>query len=74
MWAMECGYEIGKQTFHVDHTYRVLDGFINGAEPNIISHPANLRILEAKKNSGKGSKSEIALEELFGRIGFVKQN
>lgn len=64
-WAKNNGYEIGRQTFHVDHIYSVLDGFKNEISPNIISHPANLRILEAKKNSSKGCKSEITIEELL---------
>lgn len=67
-WAKDNGYEIGQQTFHVDHIYSVLDGFKNGIEPAIISHQVNLRILEAKKNSSKGPKSEITLEELLERI------
>lgn len=64
-WAEDNGYELGQQTFHVDHIYSVLDGFKNEVPPSIISHPKNLRILEAKKNSSKGSNSEISLEELY---------
>ncbi len=64
-WAKDNGYEIGRQTFHVDHIYSVLDGFKNEVPPSIISHPKNLRILEAKKNSSKGPKSELSLEELY---------
>ncbi len=65
LWAKDNGYEIGRSTFHVDHIYSVLDGFRNEIAPSIISHPCNLRILEAKKNSSKGRKSEITLEELL---------
>ena len=68
LWAKDNGYEIGRQTFHVDHIYSVLDGFTNGVEPAIISHPVNLRILEAKTNSSKGPKSEMTLEELMEKI------
>ena len=64
-WAKDNGHEIGQQTFHVDHIYSILDGFTNEIAPAILSHPKNLRILEAKKNSSKGPKSEITLEELL---------
>lgn len=64
-WAKDNGYKIGLQTFHVDHIFSVVDGFRNKVSPIIMSHSANLRILEAKKNSSKGCKSEITLEELL---------
>lgn len=70
LWARDNGHEIGPHTFHVDHIYSVLDGFINEIAPAIISHPKNLRILEAKKNSSKGCKSEITLEELLEKINY----
>ena len=69
LWAKDNGYKLGPQTFHVDHIYSVLDGFKNEIAPAIISHPANLRILEAKKNTSKGPKSEITLQELLERTG-----
>jgi hypothetical protein len=71
LWAKDNGYEIGRQTYHVDHIYSVLDGFNNEIAPSIISHPANLRILEAKKNSSKGRKSEMTLVELLEKIKMV---
>ena len=64
-WAKLHGYKLGQQTFHVDHIYSIRDGFMNKISPLIISHPANLRILEASKNSSKGPKSEMTLEELL---------
>lgn len=64
-WAKDNGYELGPQTFHVDHIYSILDGFKNEIAPSIMSHPANLRVIEAKKNSAKGGKSEITLAELL---------
>lgn len=67
LWAKDNRYETGQHTFHVDHIYSVLDGFKNEIAPSIISHPKNLRILAAKENSSKGSKSEITLEELLER-------
>lgn len=67
-WAKDNGYELGQKTFHVDHIYSIKDGFKNKVPPTIMSHPANLRVIEAKKNSAKGGKSEITLEELLVRI------
>lgn len=67
-WAKDNGYEIGQQTFHVDHIYSIRDGFVNKISPLILSHPVNLRILDAKENSSKGGKSEMTLEELLERI------
>lgn len=67
-WARDNGYETGRQTFHVDHIVSVLDGFTNEIAPAIISHPLNLRILEAKKNSAKGPKSEMTIQELLDKI------
>jgi hypothetical protein len=64
-WAKEQGYVLGQQTYHVDHKFSILDSWhANLAEP-IVNHPSNLQILDAKLNSGKGSKSSITLEELL---------
>lgn len=65
LWAKDNGYELGQQTFHVDHIFSIMDGFRNKISPSIMSHPANLRVIEAKKNSAKGGKSEITLAELL---------
>lgn len=73
-WARDNGHELGQKTFHVDHIYSIMDGFKNKVSPLIVSHPANLRILEAKKNSSKGAKSEITLAELLGKIDECNQN
>lgn len=67
-WAKSNGYETGRQTFHVDHIVSVMDGFKNEVPPSILSHPCNLRILEAKANSAKGMKSEMTVEELYSLI------
>jgi hypothetical protein len=68
MWAKEQGYEIGRQTYHVDHKLSILDAWNANLPAEITNHPANLRILEAKKNSSKGSKSSITLDELLESI------
>jgi hypothetical protein len=64
-WAKEQGYVLGKQTYHVDHKFSVWDSWLAGLSENVVNHPANLQILEAKKNSSKGRKSLYTLEELL---------
>ena len=68
LWAKDNGHAIGRQTFHVDHIFSVLDGFTLGVEPAIVSHPENLRILAAKVNSSKGRTSEMTLQQLLEKI------
>lgn len=64
-WARRQGYVIGKQTYHVDHKFSVLDAWKAGLAESVVNHPANLQIIEARANSSKGSKSSISLEELL---------
>lgn len=64
-WAKEQGYMLGQQTYHVDHKFSILDSWNAGLSEEIVNHPANLQILEAKANSSKGCKSSITLEELI---------
>ena len=71
MWAKEQGYVLGKQTFHVDHKLSILDAWHAKLPADIVNHPANLEIMEAKKNSGKGAKSSITVEELLELTGHV---
>lgn len=65
MWATDNGYELGKQTYHVDHKLSILDAWNANLPAEIVNHPANLQILEAKKNSSKGSTSILTVEELY---------
>ena len=51
-----------------DHLYSVHDGFVNGIEPSIISHPANCRLVLHRDNQKKKNKSSITLEKLLERI------
>ena len=67
-WAREQGYEIGKQTLHVDHKLSILDAWHANLPAEVVNHPANLQILEARENSSKGSKSSITVEELMKNI------
>lgn len=64
-WAKEQGYVIGQQTYHVDHKLSILDAWHAGLPAEIVNHPANLQILEAKANTSKGAKSCITVEELL---------
>lgn len=64
-WAKEQGYELGPQTYHVDHKLSILDAWHAGLSAEVVNHPANLQILEAKQNSSKGSKSILTVDELL---------
>jgi hypothetical protein len=64
-WAKEQGYILGKQTYHVDHKLSILDAWHAGLPADVVNHPFNLQILEARQNSSKGSKSSITVEELL---------
>ena len=68
MWATANGYELGQQTYHVDHKLSILDAWNANLPAEIVNHPANLQILEAKENSKKGSKSIITIEQLYEMI------
>ena len=64
-WAKEQGYVLGQQTYHVDHKLSILDAWHAGLSAEIVNHPVNLQILEAKQNSSKGAKSIITVDELL---------
>ena len=64
-WARDNGYTIGQQTFHVDHKLSILDAWYAGLPEEVVNHPANLQILEAKQNSSKGANSSITVDELL---------
>lgn len=67
-WAKNQGIVLGRQTYHVDHKLSILDCWKLNLSEDIVNHPENLQILEAKKNSSKGFKSSITYEELMIRI------
>jgi hypothetical protein len=64
-WAKEQGYVLGQQTYHVDHKLSIYDAFQLGLSEDVVNHPYNLRILDAKENSSKSRKSIISLDELL---------
>jgi len=51
-----------------DHMLSVRDGFDLGINPEIISHPANCKLMIHRNNISKNKKSSITLEELLERI------
>jgi hypothetical protein len=50
-----------------DHLFRIEDGFKNGINPDILSHPANAEMISWKENFNR-KKSIITYEELLKRI------
>lgn len=58
----------GKDKYHIDHIFSVLDGFKNQVPIEVISNPYNLRMFLGSKNIAKLAKldkSDIKLEELY---------
>lgn len=51
-----------------DHMYSVKDGFENNVPPELLSHPANCRLIIHNENSSKNRNSCITLDELKERI------
>jgi len=51
-----------------DHIVSVRFGFDNAVSPEIISHPANCKLMVQSRNSSKHSGCDISLEELVVRI------
>lgn len=48
-----------------DHKVSVKYGFENKIDPSIISHLANCQLIQQTKNSSKGTKNSISIEELI---------
>lgn len=64
-WAKDQGYVLGQQTYHVDHKLSVREAWLVGLSEEVVNHPFNLRILEAKANCSKGSKSTLTVDQLL---------
>lgn len=67
-WAKSQNIILGKQTYHVDHKLSIWDAWKAGLSEEIVNHPANLQIIEAKLNCKKGAKSLLTAEELLSII------
>jgi len=55
----------GRNKFHLDHIYSIIDGFNNSVPPKIIASPINLRMLTENKNVVKNGNSHMSLEQLY---------
>jgi hypothetical protein len=51
-----------------DHMFSVMEGFRKNVSPEIISHPANCKLMIHNKNVSKNDKCSITIEELIERI------
>ena len=51
-----------------DHMYSVKEGFENNVNPDLLSHPANCKLLIHNDNVSKHKASSITLDELKERI------
>ncbi len=57
----------GKNKYHIDHMFSVLEGFKNNILPAIISNPSNLHMMYYKDNLSKDYRCSITKEKLFER-------
>jgi hypothetical protein len=64
-WAKDQGYELGQQTYHVDHKFSLMECFKNNLPIDVANHPYNLQVISATDNSSKGMGCSITLEELL---------
>jgi len=55
----------GRNKYHLDHIYSIIDGFSNNVSPEIISSPINLRMLTENENIVKNGTSHMTLEQLY---------
>ena len=51
-----------------DHMVSRYYGWTHNIPPEVISHPANCRIIKQRENSSKGKDCSITVEELYERI------
>lgn len=51
-----------------DHMFSVKEGFLNKINPELISHPANCKLVLQKENSSKHKNSSISIDDLKKRI------
>lgn len=58
----------GHLTFHLDHIYPVLLGFINGIDAELIADAKNLQILTHDENRNKSCNTEMTLEDFYNLI------
>lgn len=56
---------IGKKSYHIDHIYSIVNGFINNIPAEIIGHYSNLQVLLGVENCRKNHRSWLTLEKLY---------
>jgi len=57
--------ERGRNKYHLDHIYSIIDGFNNKVLPEVIASPVNLRMLAENENISKNGTSHMTLEQLY---------
>jgi len=58
----------GKNKYHVDHKFSVLEGFKNNILPYVISNPFNLEMIYYKDNLSKDYKCSITKQQLLEEV------
>ncbi len=51
-----------------DHMYSVAEGYKNKISPELLSHPANCKLMQHTLNKKKNTNCSITIEELYNRI------
>lgn len=72
-WARSNGYELGRQTYHVDHRLSLVDAYNSNLDVEIASHPINLQVITATENTQKWANSEITAAQLIEEITTLKK-
>ena len=55
----------GRNEFHLDHIYSIIDGFNNNVSPEVMASPINLQMLTRIENGSKNGASHMTLEQLY---------
>lgn len=59
---------VEKNGWHLDHIYSVSEGFKNNIPIHIIANINNLRMIPARENQSKNSRSDISLQNLLDKM------
>lgn len=58
-------YERGFCTYHLDHIYPKIRGYVEGIDPKIMGHWTNLRVIHYTENLAKHGKTDMTKDELL---------
>lgn len=58
-------YTRGVCTYHLDHIYPKIKGYVEGIDPKIIGHWTNLQVIHYTENLAKHAKAGMTKEELY---------